>query len=160
MKIYLIGFMGSGKSFLGKHLADLMEREFYDLDLILENEQNLTIPEIFTLRGEKEFRKLESRLLLSGNSDGVYATGGGIVETLANREFLLNSSGVVIWLDPDWETLYRRIRNSCRPLLSGKAEAAIFELYQYRKTWYAQLADIVYSGSSAKELWELIEKPD
>ncbi len=80
MKIFIIGFMGSGKTFLGKKLAENLNLPTFDLDQEITREQNCSIKEIFRTEGEDTFRKIESHILLNWHKEGIIATGGGIVE--------------------------------------------------------------------------------
>ena len=85
-KIFLIGFMGSGKTTLGKQLAALMKIEFIDLDQMIEENESMTIAEIFSVKGEKYFRMNESEMLKSlSNTNAVVATGGGTHPFRAQR---------------------------------------------------------------------------
>ena len=159
MQIYLIGFMGCGKSLMGSKLAKLLEIPFIDSDTLIEKEMKMSISEIFTSLGESEFRSLETNILMSFNSDAVFATGGGVVESIENYHFIMETQAIVIWLNPAWATLYQRIKNSGRPLLKDKTEAELKELFNSRKVRYSELADIIYTGSSADELLAQIKKP-
>lgn len=119
--LILIGFMGSGKSTVGKLLAKSLEMNFFDTDLEIEKEQNLAIKDIFTNYGEAYFRDLEKKMSikLSKVSNAVISTGGGIIlndENIKNLKY----DGVVFFLDVNRRTLYNRLINDTdRPLLSG-----------------------------------------
>src|SRR5688500_8759491 len=97
MRIYLTGFMGSGKSTVGRLLAQTLQFPFMDLDQELERSESNTVAEIFEKRGEPYFREAERRLLKSIHSDpAVIATGGGCF--LHNQKWMLRN-GTVIFLD-------------------------------------------------------------
>ena len=120
--IYLTGFMGTGKSVVGKSLAKRMGRPFVDLDLLIEKKTGLTVAEVFSRRGEPHFRRLEHRELsaVSKRTNAVVSLGGGALLDGRNRE-LVNMTGVVIRLTCSRRELVRRLRptRAQRPLLAG-----------------------------------------
>ena len=148
--IYLCGFMATGKSSIGKRLATLLGYDFLDMDAVIEREEGMTIPQIFSSRGEPAFRALESDLVqrLATQVRKVVATGGG---TIANRKNLeiLKSSGKVITLTAEPETILLRVGSGeDRPMLKGgdKMER-IAALMAEREDAYSQ-ADIKVDTSS------------
>jgi len=148
--IYLCGFMATGKSSVGKRLASLLDYTFLDMDAVIEQEAEMTIPQIFSSRGEPAFRALESDLVhrLASQSGIVVATGGGAIANPKNLEALKNS-GTVITLTADPETILLRVGSGeDRPMLKGgnKAER-IATLMEERAHAYAQ-ADITVDTSS------------
>ena len=117
--IVLVGFMGSGKSTVGRMLARQLRFRFLDTDKLVEEREWATIPEIFAQHGEAHFRECETSALesLRGVRQHILATGGGIVTVPGNIP-LLRSLGLVVLLKADPEEIYRRVsRNSERPLL-------------------------------------------
>lgn len=119
--IFLTGFMGTGKSTVGKLLAARLRVGFTDLDAMIVNEEGATIPEIFDRQGEDYFRDLESAMLLkiSSLSKCVVATGGGAVLREANR-LLMGNVGVIVNLTASLEAISDRISGDTgRPLLDG-----------------------------------------
>src|SRR5262252_851705 len=107
MRIYLTGFMGSGKSSIGKILAQQLGSPFIDLDQEIERQANQSITSIFEQRGEKSFREMErSALQLYVMDPFVMATGGGTF--IYNREWMLKQ-GVVVFLHLPFENLVQRI---------------------------------------------------
>lgn len=134
--IYLIGFMGSGKSSLGKRLAKELNLKFYDMDSILTQSMNMSIEEIFQKSGEAAFRAMESDLLkeLSRHKNAIISTGGGVVEAEHNR-FILRS-GYSIWLYRNISHLNDVSRHN-RPLLSINSDAEIKALFHKRLALYA-----------------------
>jgi shikimate kinase / 3-dehydroquinate synthase len=113
--IYLVGFMGSGKSTVGRRLAQALHRRFVDMDLRLEERFGLPIPEVFRGLGEGAFREAEADLLvaLSRRDRLVVATGGGVVERAENRA-LMRRSGRVVHLDACLETCVGRLSAEAR----------------------------------------------
>ncbi|MDR1728446.1 MAG: shikimate kinase [Acidobacteriota bacterium] len=149
--IILCGFMATGKSSVGKRLAELAHFEFIDMDAAIEEEEGVGIPQIFAERGEAAFRELESRMVerLMGRSGLVISTGGGTVvspRNLAN----LKKCGVVIALTADVQTILRRTAGDTgRPLLQTEdREEKIRALLEKRMAAYNQ-ADVVLDTSSS-----------
>ena len=154
--IFLIGFMGTGKTYLGKQLAAKLELPFYDIDLEIEKKANLDVNDIFTKKGEQYFRKIETEVLLNWDKPGVIATGGGIVEKEENRKFLKQEQHKIIWLHTPWEIIRSRIVNSYRPIAVERTESELFTLWDQRLHLYKECADIIFSGNDLEELHDLI----
>ncbi len=152
--IFLTGFMGCGKTFLGKQIASQLNLPFYDLDSEIEKSTGLFIENIFQEFGEKYFRDLETEILLNWIKPGIIATGGGIVDNENNRHFLKNQK--TIWLNPSFDEIFLRISNSKRPLVQKLSKKELFELWQKRLPFYKECCNLIYSGSSAEKLIELI----
>lgn len=117
--IVLVGFMGSGKTAVGKRLASVLDWRFKDTDTLVEQQTGLTVNQIFQKRGESYFRDLETQTLRSllGIQSHVIATGGGIVLREQNWE-LLQELGVVVALETSPEVAYQRVQHmKHRPLL-------------------------------------------
>jgi shikimate kinase len=143
--IVLIGFMGAGKSTVGRALAKLSGLALVDLDALIVQQQGSTIPVIFADQGEAAFRHYETEALrsLSDVSPIVLATGGGIVGHQENWQ-LMRRLGSVIYLRANWETLRARLAGSTdRPLATAeRSEADIKSLWQQRVPLYEQ-ADLI-----------------
>jgi shikimate kinase len=143
--IVLIGFMGAGKSSVGRTLARMTGRPRFDTDEMIAIRFGLTISQIFERRGEERFRDAESEVLgeLSSETDAIIVTGGGIVlrETNTAR---LRELGSVIFLSADHETLVRRIsRRPTRPLLqTTDPRETMKELLVARQPLYRAAADL------------------
>jgi shikimate kinase len=124
-KIFLIGYMGSGKSTVGKKLAAKIGYEFIDLDKFIESEYKQTIPEIFATKGEKEFRAMEHNALkkLIEKNNLVIACGGGTPCYYENIE-LMNNNGVTVYIKMSADMLVSRLINAKvkRPLIENKTE--------------------------------------
>lgn len=110
MRIFLTGFMGSGKSAVGRPLAERLGVPFVDLDGEIEAAAGMSVPEIFVQSGEPAFRSLESRALrqTAAQPAVVVATGGGVVTREANLRWMARH-GVTVWLHPEFATILRRI---------------------------------------------------
>lgn len=117
--LILIGFMGTGKTTIGKRVAKSLGFKFVDTDLLIVKKAGKSIPKIFEEVGEDAFRDLETEVLreCGQKTDQVISTGGGIVIRPGNLE-ILKASGYVIWLKAETDTIFERVsRNRNRPLL-------------------------------------------
>jgi len=145
--LVLIGFMGSGKSTIGRKLHDQLGYQLIDTDQLIEERQHKSIPQIFADEGEAFFRDLESALLrelaASPATNRIISTGGGIVLRDENRR-LLQELGYVVWLrTPGSEILKRTSRNSNRPLLQTEnPQAAIEAMLAEREPIYRETAHL------------------
>jgi len=141
--IILIGFMGSGKSSVGRHVAEMSGHRFVDTDLLVAQKAGMGISRIFREQGEEGFRQLETSVLrdLVGVCGIVMATGGGLVLRQENRA-LLHEIGVVVWLDAEPDVIFERVsRTNKRPLLATDNPRATFdELRAARLPVYEQTA--------------------
>ncbi|MBQ4160937.1 MAG: shikimate kinase [Clostridia bacterium] len=137
--LVLTGFMGTGKSTVGKILAKKLGYRFVDCDAQIEKEEGKTINEIFALYGENGFRDIESRVIasLSQKSNSVIATGGGAVLRKENIDNL-RKNGVVVLLNADIETIVQRLADKTdRPLAKGKSAEELAEKFKSRESFYA-----------------------
>jgi shikimate kinase len=136
--IVLVGFMGTGKSTVGRFLAEKLSWELVDTDHYIEMQMGMSIAELFTKHGETFFRDIETRAILEimSKKNQVIATGGGAVLAEENRRSL-KANGFVVALTASVETIIQRVggdRN--RPLLQGKASEVVPQLVQKRKHAY------------------------
>ena len=155
-QIFLIGFMGVGKTYLGEKLAEKLNLDFSDLDREIEKEAELDVNDIFKLKGENIFRELEARILRNWNKPGIVSTGGGIIELQENRDIIKTKK--TIWLNPSWQIIRSRILNSYRPLALERSEDELYKLWDQRKELYKQCSDIEFTKSSLDDLLELLSE--
>lgn len=153
--IVLIGMMGAGKSSVGRKLALRLGIPFVDADAEIERAAGMSIPDIFEIHGETEFRAGESRViarLLDGGPQ-VLATGGGAFMNAATRA-RIREKGISVWLKADFEVLLRRIkRRSDRPLLKTADPAATLrQLIDVRYPVYAEAAITIESRDVLHEV--------
>lgn len=147
MKIVLIGFMGTGKSVVGKQLSQELSMKLFDMDYEIEKSQKRSISDIFKKDGEEYFRKLETNLLkeLLKYDDIIISTGGGIV-TLDENLKLLEIEKKVIFLDGDAKTIQQNVHKEInkRPLLkeSKNVYKTIEGLLKNRYCKYEKVCDI------------------
>ncbi|KAB2640294.1 MAG: shikimate kinase [Verrucomicrobia bacterium] len=143
--IVLIGFMGCGKSSIGRRLASSIGYTFTDSDDLITERHGRSISEIFASQGEEIFRNLETEELrgLTEHQNIVLATGGGAILRKENRE-LLHLIGRVVWLHANPETLFTRAsRNRKRPLLEVENPRSTFNsLLESRLPVYEEAADL------------------
>jgi shikimate kinase len=144
--IVLVGFMGTGKSSVGRFLAEKLGWELIDTDHYIEKQEGKSISELFAKYGEAFFRENETRVIqeIMGKTNQVVATGGGAVLEEENRKNL-KANGFVVALTASLETIIQRVggdRN--RPLLQGKANEFVPQLLQRRKHAY-DFADFTIS---------------
>ena len=144
--IVLCGFMGSGKTSVGSRLAQTTGRTFVDMDRYIEQKEGMTVPEIFSARGEAAFRTMEREAAkeLSLQSGLIIATGGGALMNPENTA-ALKESGVIVLLDASAEAIRRRLSGDrSRPLLSGPDREETFRrLYSERTGAYRAAADLI-----------------
>ena len=139
--VLLVGFMGAGKTSVGRELARLLNWSFYDLDALIEGRTGRTVPALFAEQGESGFRKLEVqalRELLETLEDepAVVALGGGAFAQEAVRQIIRDHSASVVHLDVGFDEALRRCADAPghRPLLSDHAQATL--LYEQRLPFY------------------------
>jgi len=157
--IFLVGFMGAGKSTIGKTLAKRLGYTFLDSDAIIESSAGRTIPEIFADLGEDEFRKLERETLksMTALNSVVVALGGGAFVPQENRE-ILHAIGISVWIDCPLDLCWSRVSNEThRPLLKAYSEMA--RLLEERQPSYRQADLKVQTGARppSKVAWEIAE---
>ena len=156
-RIFLIGYMGAGKTTLGKAFARAMGLTFIDLDWYIEERFHKTIRELFTERGEDAFRDLERRMLHEAGEfeDVVISVGGGTPCFFDNADYM-NSVGETVFLDVDIRVLFRRLKaaKQQRPLLDGKSDeelmAFIQEALQKRLPFYTR-AKHIFNGEKLED---------
>jgi shikimate kinase len=143
--LYLIGPMGSGKTAVGKRLATLLGKQFFDSDVEIEKRTGVDIRYIFEKEGEQRFREREREVIADlATLDGVIvATGGGAVLDPANRERLART-GTVVYLQATVDAQLQRTKPSRnRPLLMNDDPRAVLErLFAIRRPLYEEIADI------------------
>jgi 3-dehydroquinate dehydratase type I len=147
--IFLIGFMGAGKSTAAKALGEKTHRPVYEMDEIIEKTAGMSVSDVFSLQGEEGFRSLETESLkaLKGKPAGIVSCGGGIVTRPENIP-LMKSMGTVVLLQVKPETVAERLKSEKenRPLLKGEDSGRrIRELMESRKKAYEEAADITVS---------------
>lgn len=155
MKVFLIGFMASGKTTVGKELAHALGYQFLDLDQYIETKHGRTIKQIFETKGEEHFRLIENEALkevCSFNGDFVISSGGGTSCFFNNIDYM-NRNGITVYLRLEVATLVARLVESKidRPLLWGKTREElsdyIIRVLDERKKYYEKAQVIVDADS-------------
>ena len=143
--IVLTGFMGTGKTAVGKELSIRLDLKLIDVDTEIEISRKMSIAEIFKKLGEQRFREIETEMIkkISQNRNVIISTGGGAVLKHENMD-ILKAHGIVVCLMASPETILKRTEgNDARPLLQGKDPlGTIKDLLNFRKPYYEN-ADIV-----------------
>ena len=147
--IILIGMPGCGKTTVGKLLAKRLNMAFIDSDTVFTETVFPDISKYFAEYGEDSFRREETKILqhLSKNDNSVIATGGGIVERPENKE-IIQSYGVVVFINRSPEDIARDVDTDTRPLLA-KGRSRIFDLYESRILKYKDFCNIEIENSGA-----------
>ena len=164
-KIVLLGFMGSGKTVIAKKLCEKLDIKCFDLDDIIQNEENLTIKSIFKNKGEQYFRKLENQLftkLINSNENFILSLGGGTPCYFDNHLMLQNEGVISFYLKGSIETLSQRLisEKEFRPLISNLNEIEIKDfiakhLFE-RSYFYNQASHII--NINQKSISQIVEE--
>ncbi|WNM18789.1 shikimate kinase [Flavobacterium capsici] len=143
-KIILVGYMGVGKTTIGKELGKITKIKYLDLDEIIEEKENLSIEKLFSSKGELYFRKLEHQLfegLINNNESFILSTGGGTPCYYNNHLFLENKSVVSIYLEASINTIFNRLVNEQhqRPIIKDLNEIELKEFigkHLFERSYY------------------------
>lgn len=159
--IALIGFMGSGKTTIGKILAKYLDMKFIDIDKMIAAREKKSIPEIFEEKGEQYFRQLEREIVFdeSLNNNIVISTGGGVIIDNENIKNLRETS-FIVYLDCTLDCIYERVKNSKnRPLLNVEnMYEKIKELHQKRELLYKISCDFSVKIDKDSNMYDTAEK--
>ena len=151
MKIFLLGFMGSGKSYWGRQLSQKLQVPFFDLDEQIVNSEGTSINDIFDKKGEEYFRLLEKdtlHIITESRESMIMACGGGTPCFFNNIEYM-NQEGTTVWLDVPMKVLYERLikERARRPLLKNLSDdqvwSFILKKFADRKIYYEQSEIII-----------------
>ena len=143
--VILVGFMGAGKSTVGRLVARRLGRCLVETDDMITAKEGRSIPEIFAERGEAHFRALEDEAIemLALKAGDVIATGGGL-PCRPGRAEALRALGTVVWLRGEFDTLYARaLAGGDRPMLAGRRREEVQALYESRLPYYGRAHVIV-----------------
>lgn len=164
MKIFLIGFMGSGKTHCGLLLSRKLNIPFFDLDAQIILNEGKSIIEIFDEKGEEHFRLLERdalHIITKSHDSFVMACGGGTPCYFNNIDYM-SQSGITVWINTPFEVLYNRLvlEKELRPLLRGLTNeqimAFIIKKFADRRIYYEQAEVVIDEESSNLE--QIVEK--
>lgn len=161
MTIFLCGFMGCGKSTVGQILAKKSGCGFCDTDELIVKNQEMTIPEIFSQKGEPYFRTVEAETVKSlCGKNTVVACGGGAMQNSDTAEAVKNNGGVIVYLNVPFEVCYDRIKNDKnRPIVVNNTKEQLEEIYNNRRDIYMKNSTIMVEavGSPAEIAASIID---
>ena len=160
-RIFLIGYMGAGKTTVGKVLSRQLGLSFIDLDHYIEGRYHKTVGQLFAEKGEDAFRDIERRMLreVAAFEDVLVSTGGGAPCFFDNMEFM-NRVGKTVFLDVHPDVLFRRLRvaKQQRPILQGKEDeelkAFIIQALEKRAPFYHQ-AQYIFNADELEDRWQI-----
>lgn len=149
--IYLCGFMGCGKSRIGKAAAKSLNMPFVDLDSYIVKKEGMDIPKIFEEKGEEYFRRLEGECLKELEDGYVVATGGGTLINKNTAEYA-NQHGITVFLDASFPVCYGRIKNDTnRPLVMNNTKKQLEDIFNKRKEIYKAHSRFVIKAEGTVE---------
>ena len=160
MRIYLIGFMGSGKSHWGRLLSSKLTLPFFDLDKQIVEEERKSIVEIFAQKGEEYFRMAEKEalyILTESHDSFVMACGGGTPCYFNNIDYM-NQNGTTVWLNTRLDVLFNRLleEKEARPLLQDLTDAQlkqfILKKFSERRIYYEQASLVIEESEASVDL--------
>lgn len=148
-KIYLIGFMGSGKSAIGRRLSFLLKIPYYDMDKEIVRKVGMSIPEIFNQYGERFFRQQEQDFIKTFRDEWcIVSTGGGVAINPVNSK-LMRQTGLVLFLDATFPDIWKRIHKDInRPIVQSSTKEELEKLYTMRKRFYKATSHITIRTES------------
>ena len=148
VSIYLCGFMGCGKSHMGKLTARTLGMPFIDLDKYIVAQEGMSIPEIFEKYGEPHFRSLEAKYIRELSGGNVVATGGGALINDETAQFA-QQSGISIYINTSFNLCYKRIKGDRnRPLVMKNTPGQLEELYNKRDVIYRKNSTYMVNGNA------------
>lgn len=156
-KIYLVGYMGSGKSAIGRRLSFYLKLPYYDMDHEIVRREKMTIPEIFETHGEDYFRQIETNFLRTFRDEYcIISTGGGVAVNPENRK-IMRETGLVLFLDATFPDIWKRIhRDKNRPIVQRSTKEELEQLYHERRKAYKQAAHITIKTEN-RTLRQIVE---
>ncbi|HEX6110251.1 MAG TPA: 3-dehydroquinate synthase [Ktedonobacteraceae bacterium] len=161
-QIFLTGLSGSGKSTVGRQVAELLRWDFIDTDTLLSERCGMPVGQVLVEYGEQRFRQMEYEVLISATDDNrlVIATGGGVIISEANRAFM-REHGLTVYLETSVETAWQRVqeqihqygKDAVRPLVGEtNGQHRLQDLYDVRKQWYEQAALCINTDKDPPDL--------
>lgn len=156
-KVYLVGYMGSGKSAIGRRLSYYLRMPYYDMDKELVRREKMEIPDIFEQKGEAYFRNVETEFLRNFRDEFcIISTGGGVAINAENRK-IMRQTGLVLFLDATFPDIWKRIhKDKNRPIVQRSTKKELEDLYYQRRRCYKSAAHITIrtEGRSLRQIVE------
>ncbi|MGX9135248.1 shikimate kinase [Rummeliibacillus sp. JY-2-4R] len=156
-KVYLVGFMGSGKSAIGRRLSYFLRMPYYDMDKEIVRREKMAIPEIFEQKGEDYFRKIETEFLRDFRDEFcIISTGGGVAMNAENRR-IMRQTGLVLFLDATFPDIWKRIhKDKNRPIVQRSTKQELEDLFYQRRRYYKSSTHITIrtEGRSLRQIVE------
>lgn len=161
--IFLVGFMGSGKTTIGKELSVLLSMPFLDTDQMIEKEAGLSVSQIFDHNGEHVFRDMEKSILLrlvNESGPSIIATGGGMYISGENRT-IIETSGTSFYIKRSFRQIFKSIRmDTARPLASKKTKKELYFLFKQRQKPYGMAQFVInnlhHPSQAARKIYNCI----
>lgn len=152
MTIYLCGFMGCGKTTVGRVLADMMDLEYTDMDAYIEKKAGMSVSQIFAEKGEDSFRRMETEAVAElGKAGGIIACGGGAMLKEINAETAAKY-GTVVYIDVPYDVCYSRISGDVnRPIVMANTKESLGEIYKDRVPLYMAHSQVKAEGNKPPE---------
>lgn len=148
ISVYLCGFMGCGKSHIGKILASQLDMPLVDLDKYIVAKEKMSIPTIFEKFGEPHFRSLEAKYIRELSGGNIVATGGGALINDETAGFA-RESGISVYINTSFELCYKRIKgDKNRPLVMNNTPEQLEELYNKRDAIYRRNSTFMVNGNT------------
>ena len=150
--VYLFGFMGCGKSTVGKILSIKCGCEFVDMDDYIVEREKMTIPQIFEKKGEKYFRDTETAVIGElAEKNCIIACGGGAMLKKENSD-IASTNGIIIYIDIPFETCYERISGDTnRPLVMNNSKEQLKDIYDGRVPVYKENSTVIIDGNGSAD---------
>lgn len=150
--IYLCGFMGCGKTTVGKILSRKLNCDFIDMDDYIVKREKMTIPQIFSEKGEQYFRETETEVIKElAEKNGIIACGGGAMLKKENAD-IASSAGTTVYIETPFETCYARISGDTnRPIVMNNTKEELNFIYESRVSVYKQNSEVTVSGNGSAE---------
>ena len=146
--VYLCGFMGCGKSHIGRMLASALGRTLVDLDRVIVEREGMSIPNIFAQFGEPHFRELEAKYIRELSGGYIVATGGGALINDSTAEFA-RQSGLSVYINASFEVCYERIKKDTnRPLVVNNTPEQLRQIYDTRSAIYRRNSMVMVNGNA------------
>ena len=156
MSIFLLGFMGSGKTYWGEKLANHLGFDFVDTDEVIQKSEKMSIQNIFQSKGEDYFRGLEEEFIVNYSRNNEIVSVGGGLPIFNQNMSKLNKKGITVFIEESFDVCYSRVRKTERPLVDVNDEIYLLELYKKRLPIYKESKFKITSPKSALDFIKVL----